>query len=84
MLADLPVGKVGKDAKTRLQEWLQARQFARPDYDLLDTSGDHARSFLVRCRIESPPLSAESAAGSLRAAEQAAAALVLAQLEATR
>ena len=85
ILAELPVGKVGKDAKTRLQEWLQARQVARPGYDLLETSGeDHARSFRVRCRIESPPLSAESEAGSLRAAEQAAAALVLAQLEATR
>jgi len=82
MLADLPVGKVGKDAKTRLQEWLQARQLARPDYDLLETSGeDHARSFRVRCRIESPSLAAESEGGSLRAAEQAAAALVLAQLE---
>lgn len=85
LLADLPVGKTGKDAKTRLQEWLQARQFARPDYALLEASGEeHARIFRVRCRIDSPPLSAESEAGSLRAAEQGAAEQVLAQIEATR
>ena len=85
MLAELPVGKVEKDAKTRLQEWLQARQFARPEYALLESTGEeHARIFRVRCRIDSPPLSAESEAGSLRAAEQACAALVLAQIEAAR
>src|SRR3546814_1565445 len=30
---DTPAGKVGKDAKTRLQEWLQARQRALPAYE---------------------------------------------------
>jgi ribonuclease-3 len=85
MLDELPVGKVEKDAKTRLQEWLQARQLARPEYTLLEASGEeHARVFRVRCRTEAPPLSAEAEAGSLRAAEQACASLVLAQIEAAR
>ena len=85
MLDELPVGKVEKDAKTRLQEWLQARQFARPEYTLLDSSGEeHARIFRVRCRTEAPPFSAEAEGGSLRAAEQASAMLVLAQIEAAR
>ena len=85
MLDELPVGKVEKDAKTRLQEWLQARQYARPDYTLLESSGEeHARIFRVRCQTEAPPLSAEAEAGSLRAAEQACATLVLAQIEAAR
>ncbi len=85
MLDELPVGKVEKDAKTRLQEWLQARQFARPEYTLLDSSGEeHARIFHVRCRTEAPPFSAEAEGGSLRAAEQASAMLVLAQIEAAR
>ncbi len=32
MLDELPVGKAEKDPKTRLQEWLQARQLSRPEY----------------------------------------------------
>ena len=83
MLEELPAGKVEKDAKTRLQEWLQARQLARPEYSLIDSSGEeHARTFLVRCSIEQPPLDAQAEGSSMRAAEQAAAALVLAQIEA--
>ena len=85
MLAQLPVGKVDKDAKTRLQEWLQGHQSARPDYALLESSGEeHARTFRVRCQTQSPAVAAEGEGHSLRAAEQAAAAVVLAQLEIRR
>lgn len=81
-LQDLPAGKVEKDAKTRLQEWLQARQLARPDYSLVESVGEeHDRTFLVQCRVVDPPLGAQGEGSSLRAAEQAAAQLVLAQLE---
>ena len=81
LIDELPIGKVEKDAKTRLQEWLQARQAPRPDYDLVDTTGEeHARVFHVRCHIPEPPLSGEGEGSSLRAAEQAAAAAVVAQL----
>lgn len=84
MLADLPVGKVEKDPKTRLQEWLQARQASRPEYSLISTSGEeHARTFRVSCRIEDPALSAEAEGSSLRAAETAAAERVLAMIEVT-
>jgi len=82
MLDELPVGKMEKDPKTRLQEWLQARQLSRPEYTLVSTSGEeHARTFSVRCRTEDPPLDAEAEGGSLRAAEQAAAEQVLAKIE---
>ena len=85
MLAELPVGKVDKDSKTQLQEWLQARQKPRPEYLLVDSSGEeHARTFRVLCRTEEPPLDAEGEGSSLRIAEQAAAALVLAQIEVLR
>jgi ribonuclease-3 len=85
MLAELPVGKVDKDAKTKLQEWLQARQFERPEYTLISSTGEeHARVFLVQCSITDPPFSAEGEGSSLRTAEQAAAALVLAQIEVAR
>lgn len=82
MVAALAPGKVEKDAKTRLQEWLQARQLPRPNYVLLEAMGDeHARRFRVACRVESPALEAEAEAPSLRAAEQLAASQVLAHIE---
>lgn len=81
LIRDLPVGKVEKDAKTRLQEWLQARQFPRPDYRLLEATGEeHARVFRVRCETREPALSAEATGRSLRAAEQAAAEQLLVQI----
>src|SRR3546814_3457173 len=41
LLAALPpLHQVGKDAKTRLQEWLQARQLPLPVYALLAETGD--------------------------------------------
>jgi ribonuclease-3 len=79
----LPTGKVDKDAKTRLQEWLQARQLPRPEYLLVDTRGqEHQRVFRVACETRDPARREEAEAGSVRAAEQAAAERVLAELEA--
>jgi ribonuclease-3 len=81
-IADLPVGKVGKDPKTRLQEWLQARQRPLPVYELLSESGDeHARQFRMRCRLVDPALATEGEGGSRRAAEQQAAERMLEHLE---
>jgi ribonuclease-3 len=78
----LPAGKVEKDAKTRLQEWLQAQQLPLPEYALLEAIGEeHARSFKVSCRIADPPLHAEGSGSSRRAAEQQAAADLLRELE---
>lgn len=81
-LGALAVGKVEKDPKTRLQEWLQGRQHPLPSYELLGESGsDHDRTFLVRCSTTQPAATAEGEGGSRRAAEQQAAENVLAQLE---
>ena len=84
LLAALPpLHQVGKDAKTRLQEWLQARQLPLPVYALLDETGDdHDKTFHVACTLEAPPVAAEGEAGSRRAAEQRAAEAVLAMLAA--
>lgn len=77
-----PLHQVGKDAKTRLQEWLQARQLPRPSYELLaDTGDEHDKTFLVACMLEQPALSAEGSGSSRRAAEQRAAEAILEQLE---
>jgi len=81
-LVQLPTGKAEKDPKTRLQEWLQGRQLPRPNYRLLETTGDdHARVFHVACETADPPLQEKAEANSLRAAEQLAAERVLATLE---
>lgn len=78
-----PAHKVGKDAKTRLQEWLQGRQKPLPVYELVAESGeDHAKSFHVTCTIAEPQVLTEGQAGSRRAAEQQAAEAALAALEA--
>lgn len=76
-----PPNKVGKDAKTRLQEWLQARQWPLPVYELVAESGEeHAKSFLVACRLTQPPGEAQGSGTSRRAAEQAAAEAALGRL----
>jgi ribonuclease-3 len=78
-----PPNRVGKDPKTRLQEWLQARGWPLPAYALLAERGDeHDRIFQVRCTLAQPALSAEGEGTSRRAAEQSAAEAVLAQLAA--
>lgn len=71
-----------KDAKTSLQELLQARGLALPLYELVNTSGaDHAKVFDVRCTIAALDLRAEGRGGSRRAAEQSAAAEAMAQIQ---
>ena len=77
-----PPNKVGKDAKTRLQEWVQARGKALPIYALLAESGDdHARMFRVGCTLVEPPIQTEGDGSSRRAAEQQAAEAALRILE---
>ncbi len=75
LIAALPApDKVGKDAKTRLQEWVQARQRSLPVYSLLEEGGDdHARTFKVSCMLDEPALTTIGEGGSRRAAEQQAA-----------
>ena len=75
-------GRPEKDPKTRLQEWLQARQKALPQYELVSESGDdHAKHFRVRCNVADPAASTEGEGASRRLAEQQAAAAVLEQLD---
>ncbi len=81
-LAALGDLKALKDPKTALQEWLQGRGEALPQYELVGTSGPaHAQRFRVRVSLPQRGLSAEGQGTSRRAAEQAAAADVLAQLQ---
>jgi ribonuclease-3 len=72
----------GKDAKTRLQEWLQPRRMGLPNYTLIETAGQaHAQTFHVECRLEALKLFTRGHGPSRKAAEQMAADAALASLE---
>lgn len=80
-LQGLDLSRAEKDPKTRLQEWLQGAGRPLPAYELRETRGDdHDRHFTVSCSVSEPAASAEGEGRSLRAAEQAAAAALLARL----
>jgi ribonuclease-3 len=81
-LAQLASGAADKDAKTRLQEYLQGRGNPLPEYELLGVSGDdHNQLFSVACRLSKPQLQAQGSGRSRRKAEQAAALSALQSLE---
>jgi ribonuclease-3 len=72
-----------KDAKTELQEWLQARKMQLPQYRVVGTIGAaHQQSFDVECVIGELRLSERGIGGSRRAGEQAAAAAMLQTIQA--
>jgi ribonuclease-3 len=67
-----------KDAKTRLQEYLQARQQSLPDYQVVNVFGEqHEQTFVVSCALPDLGRSIEGVGGSRRKAEQAAAESML-------
>ena len=69
-----PTG-LAKDPKTRLQEWLQGRKLAVPEYEVAAVRGEsHLQTFDVVCRIPALDIVATGSGPSRRAAEQAAAA----------
>lgn len=73
-----------KDAKTRLQEYLQSHHQPLPEYIVKEVSGEaHAQFFKVECIITGTGLSAGKGQGSSRRqAEQNAAKDLLARLDA--
>lgn len=71
----------GKDAKTRLQEYMQSKHLPLPSYAVERVDGEaHAQIFTVRCSIQPSGQSGTGQGASRRAAEQMAAASVLATL----
>ena len=74
-------GAPEKDPKTRLQEVMQARGMALPEYLVEGVAGEaHAPRFVVRCRVSALDVEATGTAAARREAEQAAARSVLERL----
>lgn len=79
-LSNLDPQHSGKDAKTSLQEFLQGRRLALPQYQLSATRGEaHAQEFEVECLIPELGISTTGCGPSRRAAEQEAAKRALEQ-----
>lgn len=73
-----------KDAKTLLQEALQARRFMLPKYRIEhQTGGAHEQIFTVQCDLGELAYITRGEGGSRRQAEQQAAKLALAYVEQT-
>jgi ribonuclease-3 len=71
-----------KDAKTTLQEWLQARGKPLPEYLVVKIEGeDHSRLFTMSCTIDAVEETAEATASSRRKAEQLVAEKLVKKLE---
>jgi len=83
LLVKLKPGHVEKDAKTRLQEWLQGKKKPLPRYQLLEATGAaHQQQFEVACEIDNPKLRTVGHGLSRRIAEQLAAEKALKELNA--
>lgn len=73
----------GKDAKTALQELLQARKLPLPQYKLLATRGEaHSQEFEVECAIPALSICVNGVGSSRRHAEQAAASVAIERVSA--
>lgn len=81
-LADLSLDRPIKDAKSQLQEILQARKFSVPDYRVLQITGsDHEQQFEVVCEVSELALQTFGKGSSRKTAEQKAASDMIRRLE---
>jgi ribonuclease-3 len=73
-LKSIDPGAPGKDAKTMLQEFLQARRIPLPQYSVIATVGEaHEQSFRVECAIPELNIRTQGEGANRRSAEQMAA-----------
>ena len=73
-----------KDAKTELQEWLQARRISVPAYRISATRGQaHAQTFEVECAVAALGVTERGEGRSRRSAEQEAARRMLLTMKAS-
>ncbi len=81
LLREVSLDKAGKDSKTMLQEYMQARHLPLPVYRIESESGEaHEREFTVVCEVAALEQTVQARGRSKQIAEQAAAELALHQL----
>lgn len=74
---------LGKDAKTLLQEYLQGKKIALPQYNVVATHGAaHSQEFEIECLVPKLEIQVFGTGGSRRAGEQEAAKLALEAVQA--
>lgn len=80
-LKQLDLQDTQKDPKTRLQEYLQSRQFPLPRYEVISVDGEaHSQTFHVSCVLSSLDRKTSGVGSSRRIAEQEAARSALKKL----
>jgi ribonuclease III len=76
LLRELDPNTLGKDPKTLLQEVLQGRRLALPQYNVVSVQGEaHEQQFHVECVIPGLEIRTTGSGQSRRSAEQSAARL---------
>jgi len=81
-LVEIPDSAERRDPKTRLQELVQSRQIALPDYQVEKVEGKaHKQTFSVRCTIAELDASTTGQGSTRRDAEQESAEQMLSLLE---
>ena len=71
-----------KDAKTKLQEYLQSRRYRLPEYKVIDIQGKaHQQTFSVECVIKELEMQTSGVGRSRRIAEQEAAKKAIESIE---
>jgi ribonuclease-3 len=74
LIEQMDLQSLGKDAKTLLQEHLQAHKLALPKYNVVATQGEaHAQLFVMECEIPQLKVATRGEGSSRRIAEQVAA-----------
>ena len=85
LLAEIKPGDNQKDAKTRLQEYLQGKHLPLPTYEVVNIQGEaHCQIFTVECKVKSAgkiDRTFVAKGSSRRKAEQAAAEQILKELD---
>lgn len=78
ILDTVDLATLGKDAKTLLQEFLQGKKIALPQYNVVATHGAaHDQDFEIECLVPKLGIQVFGTGSSRRAGEQAAAKLAL-------
>jgi ribonuclease-3 len=83
VLRSVDLLSLGRDPKTLLQEWMQARKLALPVYSIVATHGaPHSQVFEVACALPTLGIQVQGTGASRRSAEQEAARRALDEAQA--